>query len=365
MFCTKCGQENQDGAKFCTGCGANFNITTPAPNSTIKPESATTPSTKNTSTEVAPEIVSPKITSGVVAPEVVAPEAAAPEVVAPDVVKPEIVAPEVVAPKAIVPEAVTPEVATPEAIPPQASIYSRPSPLSGEPKGNNKKTFLFIIIAAIIVVLLAGGAWLYKRQQAKTASADQTISSISETTEPAPAATVVVTPPLSPPAEPTTMTPVTPGTVESMTASTTAAPITPTATQHQSVTLSKTETNDLVARLQRGTLPANCKLAEAKVRKENHVSVRQAKAIAKRAYPELCGTKSTRVTPSKSMPVESAPVKSESKTATQTYKQRSKAECDSGIAGFICRETLRVQICDGKWSSNPPSGQSVCFRQDN
>ena len=44
----------------------------------------------------------------------------------------------------------------------------------------------------------------------------------------------------------------------------------------------------------------------------------------------------------------------------QQYEQRAAAECPSGGGGFFCREKIRYQLCNGRWSENPPPGQVMC-----
>lgn len=354
MFCTKCGQANQAGAKFCTHCGATFNVTAENADIDAKPEPAEASIAQNkidVPTPVVPE-VAPKV-----APKV-----------AEEVVQAKVT-PEAITPKAVTPEPAAPKVSASKPVAVDTPMPASSASLSDEQNTDSKKNLLLIIVAFIVIVLLAGGAWLYKRQQAPTTNADQAIASTSDTAEPATAPTTAS----APLAEPATTAktnavpaaPVAPAAVDSMKASTPAAPIKSTAAPTQSATLSKIDTNNLVARLQREALPTSCKSGETKVRKQSNVSVKQSRAIAKRAYPQLCDSDTVKNARSKSMPVENAPIKVENKTVTQIYKERSKAECDSGIAGFVCREALRIKVCDRKWSSNPPSGQSVCFRQDN
>jgi hypothetical protein len=42
------------------------------------------------------------------------------------------------------------------------------------------------------------------------------------------------------------------------------------------------------------------------------------------------------------------------------YNQRAASECPSGGSGFFCREKLRYQLCNGRWSPTPPPGQTQC-----
>jgi len=42
------------------------------------------------------------------------------------------------------------------------------------------------------------------------------------------------------------------------------------------------------------------------------------------------------------------------------YNQRAAAECPAGGSGFFCREKVRYQLCNNRWSASPPPGQSMC-----
>jgi hypothetical protein len=44
----------------------------------------------------------------------------------------------------------------------------------------------------------------------------------------------------------------------------------------------------------------------------------------------------------------------------QIYNERATAECSRGALGLICRETLKLKLCDGKWTDAPPPGDSLC-----
>jgi len=42
------------------------------------------------------------------------------------------------------------------------------------------------------------------------------------------------------------------------------------------------------------------------------------------------------------------------------YQQRAASECPLGGSGFFCREKIRYQLCNNRWSPTPPQGQSTC-----
>jgi hypothetical protein len=51
-----------------------------------------------------------------------------------------------------------------------------------------------------------------------------------------------------------------------------------------------------------------------------------------------------------------------SKSIDDQYNDRADKECGRGFPALICRESLKVQLCNGKWAENPPEGQSLCKR---
>lgn len=51
-------------------------------------------------------------------------------------------------------------------------------------------------------------------------------------------------------------------------------------------------------------------------------------------------------------------------TIDDQYRELKKRECAHGIAGLLCRERLKLRLCDDHWSDNPPAGQTLCKRQE-
>lgn len=51
------------------------------------------------------------------------------------------------------------------------------------------------------------------------------------------------------------------------------------------------------------------------------------------------------------------------KSIDDIFKERDTRECDPGFTGIICREKLRITLCDGKWSNEPTPGRSLCHLQ--
>jgi hypothetical protein len=48
-------------------------------------------------------------------------------------------------------------------------------------------------------------------------------------------------------------------------------------------------------------------------------------------------------------------------TADEQYENR-RSECSSGFLGSNCRNRIRMEVCEGHWSSNPPPGYQNCRR---
>jgi hypothetical protein len=49
-----------------------------------------------------------------------------------------------------------------------------------------------------------------------------------------------------------------------------------------------------------------------------------------------------------------------SPTVDEQYNERADKECGRGIAALLCREQLKMKLCDGKYSENPAAGQTLC-----
>ncbi|MBS0459317.1 MAG: hypothetical protein JSR22_04480, partial [Proteobacteria bacterium] len=48
-------------------------------------------------------------------------------------------------------------------------------------------------------------------------------------------------------------------------------------------------------------------------------------------------------------------------TADEQYENR-RSECSNGFLGSDCRNRIRMEVCEGHWSSNPPPGYQNCRR---
>lgn len=74
------------------------------------------------------------------------------------------------------------------------------------------------------------------------------------------------------------------------------------------------------------------------------------------SYPEVPETNSNTSTDATISPP-TAP-----KLIDEQYNERAAKECKTGFLGLLCRETMKIKLCDGKWTENPPQGQSLCKR---
>jgi hypothetical protein len=52
------------------------------------------------------------------------------------------------------------------------------------------------------------------------------------------------------------------------------------------------------------------------------------------------------------------------KTIDQLFSEQS-AHCASGLPGIFCREAVRLKLCAGQWSENPPPGKTLCKQVKN
>lgn len=137
--------------------------------------------------------------------------------------------------------------------------------------------------------------------------------------------------------------------------------------------LSNQEVSALLKELKKHSVPRDCAAASQMLVSEYAVLAKQAGRIAKQAYPDLCApapkpvvepTPATRTTTqparSNSAADSPAPPSPKAKTLDELYAERIDAECSKGAFGHICRETIRLKMCSGKLSDNPPAGQTAC-----
>lgn len=44
----------------------------------------------------------------------------------------------------------------------------------------------------------------------------------------------------------------------------------------------------------------------------------------------------------------------------ELYRQRAAERCDEGLYGLLCRQRLRFELCEGKWTQDAHSGMEIC-----
>ena len=44
----------------------------------------------------------------------------------------------------------------------------------------------------------------------------------------------------------------------------------------------------------------------------------------------------------------------------ELYRRRAAERCAEGVFGLMCREALRFELCEGKWSREARSGMTTC-----
>jgi cytoskeletal protein RodZ len=97
-----------------------------------------------------------------------------------------------------------------------------------------------------------------------------------------------------------------------------------------------------------------------------HAKRESAKVPAASAKPDTAGKSVGMVNPpvaSAQPPAKAVVPKSAApaKTLDALYQDRITAECPQGFfPGFACREKVRWQVCDGKWSPDAIAGQTTC-----
>ena len=303
MFCTKCGANNRDGAKFCAQCGAPLSaraVTPPPP-----PPPPPADPVETTPAELG-EPDRPRVDAQTLAPQSL------------------------------------PVDAGDEVQPPETPPDDFPEPASKPAAPARSIKRWYGLAALLVVAIAAAGLWQF-RQPAGEIAEISPAASLAE--PPIPATEPQAAPPEDAPAaaasEPS------PAPVEQ-------------AAADPAVKLDEAAIRDLIARLQNGPQPASCRAGAAKLRKDHPLSANQASDIAKRAWPDLCSPPKPAAAPEPQAEAD-APAPPAVNSIDQVFKERSASECASGLSGYFCREVLRNKLCTGKWSDSPPPGQSLCY----
>lgn len=344
LTCPTCKADNKDGAKFCKECGGSFANLIPCPscNALIKPGKFCA-SCGHSFVAAAPKSEAPT------SPVVEAPQVERP----PAVIQPQ---PSVIA--AIAPETLptiaapiadpTPTTARPAPAPPQtptAPAASSSSPSVGEssppmgvlsanqqPNKTNAKVAYALIPLALVLAL--GGFYWWKSTQTENPTA----------AAPAAASTpAAVTPEVAAPPPPEPVAPQPPA----VTTDPTPAPAMAPAPAPQKQEPEKQAPAKLPNVAVKPAPPEKRPAAEKPVAARPQV---QAPAAPPAPVVE-------KQQPKTEPPKPAAPAK----TLDEAYNDRITAECAQGFfPGMACREKIRWQMCDGKWSPDALPGQATC-----
>jgi hypothetical protein len=66
------------------------------------------------------------------------------------------------------------------------------------------------------------------------------------------------------------------------------------------------------------------------------------------------------IKPSNAHPAANLMKSSIEKSVNEIFNERVSAECTNTLAWIVCREAIRISICQGKWSEQPEPGASIC-----
>lgn len=230
-----------------------------------------------------------------------------------------------------------------DALPPQAGATETPPDDSvagtAVPTSANSNRRNAIVLGSVVLVcaLAAAAAWMLTRN-----ATPQVAAPVTGETTPPPIAAAPESTSLPPGPTPEALPP---------------APGMPVrAPAAKPVVLSEADVRQVVARLQQEPTPLSCQAVAQRIRTDYNTGPVQADDIAKRAYPQLCAATSAAIATTTAYP--------ESANIDRLYEERSAAECAKGLTGLLCREILHNKLCNGRWSANPPPGQSRCLRAD-
>ena len=56
--------------------------------------------------------------------------------------------------------------------------------------------------------------------------------------------------------------------------------------------------------------------------------------------------------------------KSTEPTLDERFAEQVRARCEKLAIPLICREKIRFEICNGRWSETPPAGEQVCLQHE-
>lgn len=337
--CPTCKVENKDGAKFCKECGCSFAslISCPACSALIKPgrfcascgHSFAAPTPKTTEIP-ASETNTPKPEEQTITTPIDISLADAAESVQPP-------APTKGDPSAVMQPAQALMAQVPTSTPTRtddsSGINTLP-PLAEQPPHKTHFKIAYALVPLAVVVAF-GGAYWWKSNHAETATA------------PVPAA--IPTPVATTPVNPVTPAPAPTAPVPTPDPTPVQAPEpVPVAKTASVITTQKQEPAKVSATTTVKPVAAEkSPLAEKPAAPRLQIPPPGATPTIGSAHPA----------PKAQAPNTAAPAKS----LDETYNERITAECPQGFfPGMACREQVRWQMCEGKWSPDAISGQATC-----
>ena len=345
ISCPVCHQDNRDNAKFCAHCGENFAAYTPCPSCHALSKSTKFCTSCGQKMEAAVQVpvADEKIPalSDVASVSPAAEAATLPERVAQALER---------APTPLPDKVATPLASEPTTAPVPADAAHEPllerSPepeakmknLTGNAEGGTPQSNLKLIISGALgaVLLVVGGYWFVTQKKTAEPSLATTTSAPSSAA-PTPSVAVPQLAVSEPPK---------------------AESEAPPAIANPTTIAEPTLTQPVV------TAPAP---APASTVKPNVVVPPMKTAAVKKKSAESPAHDVVKTEPLKSVaaapPVVAEPPpppKPVVRSIDEQFSSRAAAECAKDFTWLICREKIRFSVCDGKWSENPPAGQSIC-----
>ena len=212
--------------------------------------------------------------------------------------------------------------------------------------GNSKSKIIAGALAGVIAIAVGGGWWIHSRgnDEPPVRVADSgSASSVSTSQASAPA----------PEAKPDS-------TSASLPAQTSASPPSPMVASAPILAPAPVPAVQAPQRPMPTPSQPSSKVATPTVAKEHTAAQRQKPATNNApnttTVPQIeqhASSTSSQVTPQ---------LKSVARTIDEQYNDRAAKDCERGFPGLLCRERLKLALCDGRWSETPPAGQELCKR---
>ena len=351
--CPGCAAENKEGAKFCKGCGTSFAslVTCPACSVLVKPGKFC-PSCGHNFSAPPPQVEEKPSAEVIEASDTNAKEPAIAAPIEATVIDVDVAQVPPSPPPPPPPIFVAPIVEVKVPAPPEAPVVPvvQQAPTGSKasavtPGQQERKTNLTLVYALIpLVIVMAGGIYWWKSNSAPTATpVSETVTSSVETQAPAvaPPPPSIPTPVAPPAAEPAPTPAPEPKVPEAPQPEPAAAPV--------HVPVAKAVPAAPVA-------PVKAPVVKPEPTK---VPVTSAKPDVAAKNPSVVNAPAASVQPA--VRAEAPKSASPAKTLDALYQDRITAECPQGFfPGFACREKVRWQMCEGKWSPDAIAGQTTC-----